>query len=223
MLRSSSGTGLTPGFLRQWRDPKVVLRTILGVLLGANFVAAGLVLFPPGGSAEDLERQQASLQSQIQSRQVVLERTRRHTDEVEKGRMQGDEFLSDYFLPLRSHTSALFTELEAAATEAKIKPRELALAIEPVEGSDTLSMLTITANYEGAYTDLLHFVHEVDRSPRLLIIESLNAAPVQGSGQLSISMKLESFVREDGAEASTEEPKNVASVSGSAEASGGRP
>jgi Tfp pilus assembly protein PilO len=223
MLRSSSGTGLAPAFLRQWRDPKVVLRAILGALLGANLVAAGLVLFPPGGSAEDLERQLASLQSQIQSRQVVLERTRRHTDEVEKGRMQGDEFLSDYFLPLRSHTSALFTELEAAATEAKIKPRELALAIEPVEGSDTLSMLTITANYEGAYTDLLHFVHEVDRSPRLLIIESLNAAPVQGSGQLSISMKLESFVREDGAEASTEEPKNVASVGSSAEASGGRP
>jgi hypothetical protein len=92
-----------------------------------------------------------------------------------------------------------------------------------VEGSDTLSMLTITANYEGAYADLLHFVHEVDRSPRLLIIESLNAAPLQGGGQLSVSIKLESFVREDGTELPAEEPNHVASVNGSAEASGGRP
>jgi type IV pilus assembly protein PilO len=84
-------------------------------------------------------------------------------------------------------------------------------------------MLTITANYEGAYADLLHFVHEVDRSPRLLIIESLNAAPLQGGGQLSISMKLESFVREDGTEVTGEEPNPVASVNAPPESSGGRP
>ena len=214
--------GSGPGFRNQLRDPKVVLRAILGMLLAANLIAAGFMLFPPGGSAEELEHQLASLQAQIQSRQVVLERTRQHAAEVEKGRTEGDQFLNEYFLPLRSHTSDLFTELEAAATQSKIKPREQALTLEPVEGSDTLSMLTISANYEGTYVDLLHFVHEIDRSPRLLIIESLNAAPIKDGGQLSISMKLESFVREDGAEVTAAETSHVAAVT-PAESGGGRP
>ncbi len=50
-----------------WRNPKVspklIVRTILGVLVAANLIAAGLVMFPPGGSEEDLQRQFASLQS----------------------------------------------------------------------------------------------------------------------------------------------------------------
>lgn len=59
-------------------------------------------------------------------------------------------------------------------------------------------MMSITANYEGTYNDLMHFVHEIDRSPRLLLIESLNAAPEQGAGKLTVSMKLDTFVRVEG-------------------------
>ena len=59
--------------------------------------------------------------------------------------------------------------------------------------------MSITAAYEGTYADVLHFVHEIDRSPRMLIIESLNAAPEQGPGKLiTVSMKLDTFVREEG-------------------------
>ena len=180
------------------RDPKVAVRTVLGVLLALNLVAAGFVLFPPGGSAEDLERELASLQSQVQSRRATLDRTRQHAAAVEKGRSEGDKFLGDYFLDGRTHVSELFTALEAAAAQSKIKPKEQAISTEPVEGSDTLSMLTITAAYEGSYADLLHFVHEIDRSPRLLIIDSLNAAPEQGTGMLAVSMKMEAFVRDYG-------------------------
>ena len=185
-------------FSARFRDPKFVVRTILGALLALNLIAAALVLFPPGGSAEDLDRDFTSLQSQVQSRKATLERTRQHVASVEKGRAEGDQFLSEYFLPSRSHVSELFSALEAAAAQSKIKPKEQAIAAEPVEGSDSLSMLTITAAYEGTYADLMRFVHEIDRSPRLLIIESLNAAPQQGGGPLTVSMKMETFVRDSG-------------------------
>jgi hypothetical protein len=43
-------------------------------------------------------------------------------------------------------------------------------------------------------------VHEIDMSQRLLIIESLNAAPIQGPAKLiTVSLKLDTFVRDDGA------------------------
>jgi Tfp pilus assembly protein PilO len=181
------------------RSREFVVRVILGVLLLANVVAAGLVLFPPGGSAEDLDRQLASLQTQVISKQALLERSQRHAQAVERGRAEGDHFVDDYFLPSRTAFSTLLGELDSAATSAKILQKDHGYSEDPIDGSDTLSVMNVTAAYEGAYSDLMRFVHEIDKSPRLLIIESLSAAPQQGSDKLSVSMKLDTLVREDGA------------------------
>lgn len=181
-----------------WRDPRIVGRVLAGILAAANLVAAALIVFPPGGSADELERQLASLQSQAAAQRAQLVRTRQHADSVEKGRQEGDQFLGNYFLARRTAYSTLLSELVSAADQSKIKPKEHAYSTEPIEGSDALSMMTISANYEGSYANLMHFIHEIDSSPRLLIIEGLNAAPQQGSGILNISMKIDTFVREDG-------------------------
>lgn len=179
------------------RDPRVVVRAILCVLLLATMVAAGLVLYPPGGSADELDRQMAALESQAGGKRALLASTRQHVAAVEQGRKEGEEFLNQYFLARRTAYSTLLAELVEAADRAKIKPKEHAYSTEPIEGSDTLSMMSISANYEGTYANLMRFVHELDRSPRLLIIEGLNAAPQQGGGPLNITMKIDTFVRED--------------------------
>jgi hypothetical protein len=170
---------------------------LIGVLLGANLIAAGILLFPPGGSAEDLERELASLQGQAVSKRELVEKTRQHVAAVELGRAEGDQFLSQYFLGRRAATETLLTELGEAAAGSKIRERDRSFSFEPIDGSDTLLMLSITATYEGEYGDLLHFVHEIDKSPSLMIIESLSAAPQTGSKVLSIALKLDTFVRED--------------------------
>src|SRR6266851_1769505 len=187
---SSANTG--------WRDPRIATRVLVGILAAANLIAGALSVFPPGGSADELERQLASLKVQATAQRAQLIRTRQHVAAVEKGREEGDEFLGNYFLTRRTAYSTLLSELVSAADQSKIKPKEHAYSTEPIEGSDSLSMMTITANYEGSYPNLMHFIHEIDSSPRLLIIEGLNAAPQQGSGILNISMKIDTFVREDG-------------------------
>jgi hypothetical protein len=179
------------------RDANSILRIGLGVLLLANLVAAGLVLFPPGGSAEDLDRQQIALRSQMTARSAALAMAREHAAAVEKGRSEGDDFLSKYFLPNRAAFSSLLNTLQEAANQTKIKQRDGSYAIEPIEGSDSLSMYSITAAYEGTYPDLMHFVHEIDRSRNLLILESLSATPQQSGDILTVSMKLNTFVRDD--------------------------
>jgi Tfp pilus assembly protein PilO len=173
-------------------------RIVVGALVAVNLIAAGLVLYPPGGSADSLERQIADLQAKAAAGRALLESTRKHAASVEKGRMEGDEFLGGYFLERRTAYSALLTELVEAADHAKVKPKEHAYATEPIEGSDTLSMMTISANYEGTYENLLHLVNAIDKSPRMLIIEGLTAAPQASGGTLSVSMKIDAFVREDG-------------------------
>jgi len=183
------------------REPQTFVRAVLGVLLAANLIAAGLVLFPPGGSAEDLERQRASLLAELKARQTTLERTRQHAAAVEKGRSEGDQFMNGNFLSSRTAFSSVLSQLESAASQSKIKQRERGFSTEPIEGSDSLSMMSITAAYEGTYGDLMHFVHEIDRSPNLLVIESLTAAPLANSTTLTVSMKLDTFVREEGPQA----------------------
>lgn len=196
MPRNSSkqqpGTGI------QFRDPKFIMRVILGLLLAANLVAGGIYLFPPGGSPEDLERQLQTLQSQIAQSKSLLAQTREYASKVEKGRGEGDKFLTDYFLDRRSVAATLATTLTDAADAAKIKTRDITYSIEPIEGSDTLTMWNVNYVFEGGYRDVLNFVHEIDRSARFMIIESLNTAPQQGGKDtLTVTMKIDAFVREE--------------------------
>jgi hypothetical protein len=174
-----------------------MIRIVLGALLALNLIAVGLVLFPPGGSADDLERELATLRSQMAPKRALLERTRFNVIAIEKARGEGDQFLDNHFLTRRTADSALLAELTAAAAKAQIKERDRASTIEFIEGSDALSMMTITANYEGTYRNLLNFISELDRSDQLLIIESMSAAPQQGSNTLTVSMKIDAFIRDE--------------------------
>jgi Tfp pilus assembly protein PilO len=179
-------------------DPQFLVRVVLGVLVGANVIAAGLVLFPPGGSAEELDRELATLRAQLATQRTMFEQSKQHAAAVDKGRDEGDKFLSQYFLPLRTSYSTLLDQLQQAAGQTKIHPKDTSFAQEPIEGSDVLKMISITAAYEGKYEDLMQFVHEIDRSKNLVILESLSAAPQQNGDVLTVSLKLDTFVRDDG-------------------------
>jgi len=177
-------------------DRRVIMRMILGVLLIANLVALWLVWSPPGGSALELEAQAANLQTKASQKRAAVERTKTHASKVEKARTDETKFESEYFTDRRIASSTFVAELVKAAKDAGFKPKEHVFVFEPVEGSDSLSMMTITANYEGTYADLLQFINRLDRSSRFLILDSLTATPQQGGGLLNVTVKLNTFVRE---------------------------
>jgi len=202
MPRSSKSQGAAAR--NHIRDLTRKIRIILGGLLALNLIAVGLVLYPPGGSADDLEHELAALQSQLMQKRALVDRTRLNVAAIEKARVEGDHFLTNYFLSRRTADSALLSELTAAASKAQIKERDRAQTTEYIEGSDSLSMMTISANYEGTYKNLLNFINELDHSNQLLIIESMSAAPQQGSNILTVSMKIDAFIRDDAAAPSVE-------------------
>jgi type IV pilus assembly protein PilO len=178
------------------KDPRVAMRALLGTLALANIVAALIVFKPWGGSPEDLERQRGELAQQAAQLGARLERSRQLVSKVEKARAEGDRFLNDYMMDRRTTFSTIVAELDKAASQAGIKPRERSMSLELVEGSDSILQMTITSGFEGTYANLTNFINLLDRSPRFLIIESLQAAPQQASGVLSISIKLDTFVRQ---------------------------
>ena len=163
-----------------------------------NLVAAYFVFAPPGGSPKQLSEEVQTLTSQIRQKKGSLERTRTLVVKVQAGRNEGDSFLSDYFLPRRTAYTTILGDLLEQAKKVNVTPKESTNNLEPIEGSDDLSELTISANYECEYANLIKFVNALDKIPRLLIVESLSATPQQGSKLLTVQIKMDTFVREDG-------------------------
>jgi len=178
------------------KDPRVLARLVLGVLLAANLATAIVAFKPFGGSAEDLMRQEQALRRQLQELQVKQARTKALVDKVQLARKEGDQFLAGNVLDRRSTMSSIEEELTRTAKEAGIKRGQTSIVLDPIEGSDTLSMMTITAGFEGNYAALTKLVNLLDKSPRFLIIENMVAAPQLGGQNLNVSLKLDAFVRE---------------------------
>src|SRR5215831_11658580 len=175
-----------------------VLKAATGALVAANLIAGWFVVRPLGGSAAELSEQAASLRTQIAQQRIALDRSRVNVVKVENGRNAGDQFMQTAFLTRRTAASNILAELAGDARESHIKVKVHSFNEEPIEGSEDLSMMVISGDYEGNYADLLQYVNRIDRSPRLLIIESLSATPQQGAqGVLNINIKFDTFVRED--------------------------
>ncbi len=82
---------------------------------------------------------------------------------------------------------------------AGLRERERTYTLDPIEGTDDLTLLTINSNYQGTYSDLMKFLAQVDKSSQLLILDSLNATPQQqGSGTLTVALRFLAVVREEG-------------------------
>lgn len=179
----------------------MVMRIIMGTLLAANLAAAVVAFKPFGGSADDLRREEESLQVQLRQLQAKLATTRRLTDKVQTARTQGDQFLGKYFLDERTVSATLVQELDNMATTAGIKMGQASLQPQEIEGSATLYMLSIQAGFEGSYANLMKFVNLVDKSPRFFILENMRAAAPQQQGPqrtaqpaLTVSLKIDVFV-----------------------------
>ncbi len=179
------------------RDPKFIMRAVIGVLLLLNVIAIWFVISPPGGSAEELEMRLTAMKAQFTQRKAGLARAADHASKVEKSQQASQQFESQYFTSRRVASSTFVSELNKAAKDSGIKPKEHLFLFEAIDGSDILSMMTITANYEGTYPDLLHFISNLDRSSKFLILDTLGATPQQGTGMLNVTLKVNAFVRDE--------------------------
>lgn len=179
------------------KDPRVAARAVVGFLLLANVVAALIAFHPWGGGPEELRARQQQLSRQAADLRARIERSKALVSKVEQARKEGDSFLAQYVTERRITFSTILEELNTTAKEAGIKQKESSIVLEPVEGSDTLSQMTISVGYEGTYQNLTKFVNLLDKSKRFLIIENMVASPQQSGQMLNVSFKLDTFVREE--------------------------
>jgi hypothetical protein len=184
------------------RDPRVMMRALMGVLLVANLAAAVIAFKPFGGSAADLTRQETALRSQLASLQGRIAIDRKLVDKVQSARKDGDDFLANYFMDRRTVSSSVAEELLRITKEAGMKSLPRSEQLEDLTGSDTLQMDTITAGFEGDYQNLTRLINLIDKSPRFFVIENMQSNGVQNGKSVSVLLKIDCFVRSEGGAAS---------------------
>ena len=181
-----------------WKEPRFLVRVGLGILLLANLVMAAIALNVFTPSPEALDGQLAAARSRLQADQARLTRSRLLSSNIGKGKDDGDTFLTSYFTTRRRTYSTVISEITEIAKGAGMKAQEWTIApLDPIEGSDDLSMMTVSINFEGGYQQLVKFVNALDRSPRFLIVESMQATPQPKGDVLSVNLKLNAFIKDD--------------------------
>lgn len=192
MIRNSSLPSMN------FREPKTLVRAGLGILLLTNLVAALFAFHLVGDSPADLDAQLTAAQTAFRGAQQHLNKSKTLIHNMELSRQQGDKFLASY-MTNRKHTySALDSELNKLAESAVMKVGDLNYTmLDPIEGSGDLETLTITANFEGNYAQLVKMVNLLDRSPRFLLIDSLQVAPQPKGDILNATIKMNAFVKDD--------------------------
>jgi hypothetical protein len=181
------------------KDPRVAMRAIIGVLLLANVAAAVIAFRPLGGSAADLRREQASLGARLADERSRIRVASGLVDKMDLARREGDRFLNAYVIDRQQLSSTLEGELSAMAKQAGIRPLPSQMSSEEIEGSDTFQMVRITAGFEGDYASLRKLLELLDKSPRLLIVESMTAQTPQtqqSSKVVNVTLTLDAFVRD---------------------------
>lgn len=181
-----------------FREPKVLVRSILGLLLFANLIAAAFAFHLIGDTPTDLDAELTADRTSFRAAQQRLNKSKSLTGNMTTSREQGDKFLASYMTTRRHTYSAIDGEINTLAHTAGMKVGELNYSLlDPIENSGDLYMLTITANFEGGYAQLVKFVNELDRSPRFLLIEQLQVAPQPKGDILNATVRLNTFVRDE--------------------------
>jgi Tfp pilus assembly protein PilO len=180
-----------------WKEPRVLVRTGLGLLLVANLVAAAFAFHLIGVSPQALNQQLSAAQSQLQAEQLRLKRSRLLTANIDKGKAESENFLASYFTNRRYTYSTIVSEINQDAKTAGMTQKEASFAsLDPIEGTEDLDMLTVSVNFEGGYAQLVKLVNLIDRSPRFLIIESLQIASPPKGEIYNVTFKLNAFVKD---------------------------
>jgi hypothetical protein len=174
-----------------------MVRAALGILLIANLVAAAFAFHLIGASPESLSQQVAVALTDAQTANAKLNRSRVLTGKIGIGKDDGEKFLSSYMTSRRYTFSTIIGEMNDASKAAGMKMLDATTALEPIEGSEDLDMMTISVSFEGGYNELVKLVNQLDRSKRFLILESLTVTPRPKGDVLAVNVRLNTFVKED--------------------------
>ncbi len=190
---------LRPNANMQRQGVRYWLQVTGATLALLNAVALFLYLDPPGGTRRELVQESLQVRNEIAATRASAVRLKTVVAHVQVGNTQSSAFETIYFLPRRAAYQRVIGELQRMAQASGLQEGDRVYSEEPIEGTANLTLLNIAANnYQGTYENLMHFLHEVDKSPMLLMLDTLMASPQQTGGRINASLRFQAIIQEDG-------------------------
>ena len=137
-----------------------------------------------------------ALEKQVEQRSRTVAQLRSAASKIEAARSVGKDMMEKITIGRQVAFSILVSELDIAATRAGIENRDRTYDIEPIEGASRYGVVSMNANFQGDYENVVRFLNLLDRSERFFIIESLGASPRSDSTGLQVTMRIDTFVRD---------------------------
>ena len=184
---------MTSNFKPVSRIPIVVGLAALGLFDAAFY---WFMVRPLDDREQETAAAIAAVERQVEQRRETVERLRSVVEKIEAARSTGDRLIEDITVRRRTAFSTLVIALDRAASEAQIEDRDRTYDIEPVEGANEYGIVRMNANFRGRYENIVRFLNLIDRSEQFFIIESLGASPQTDAGELQVSMRVDTFVRD---------------------------
>ncbi|HEX4170368.1 MAG TPA: type 4a pilus biogenesis protein PilO [Bryobacteraceae bacterium] len=177
------------------RGTRFWLQAAVGTLAALNLAALVVYFVPPGGSREELTAESQHLRTEMAAARAQTTRLKRVSGKVQTGSEQSTDFEARYILPKRQAYETIIEEIQRMAKASSLEQGEGVWTEEPIEGTADLTILTHTTNFQGPYQSLMRFLYEVDHSPKLLMLYTLQATP-QKAGQVTAQMKFQAIIRD---------------------------
>ena len=191
---SSEAPRVRGGLLRKIPHRQVLIA--LGLLATFDLLFWAFAVRPTAEREADQRTRVQILERQIEEKSAAVEQLREAARRVGSAQGEGDKILAELTFERRTAFSNLIRELGGDASGAQVEVREVSFNSDEIAGNADYGIVSINANFRGQYANLVRFLNQLDRSERFLIIERLGAFPREDTGDLQITMRIDTFMRD---------------------------
>lgn len=178
------------------KPSRQVVVAVLALLAAFDLGFWLIAVQPAAARATEREAAVTALEKLVEQKRQSIGNLRQSVTRVAQARETGEELLGELTFERQRTFSELLTELGDASQQAGVEMRETDYALEEISGNENYGMVSVTANFRGRYENLVKLLNRLDRSSDFLIVESLGARPREDTGDLQISLRIDTFVRE---------------------------
>jgi Tfp pilus assembly protein PilO len=172
------------------RQARKKIKTALGIMLGADLVAAVILFSPLVGSTDSRRQELNQLWGELRVKTRQVEPLKNLPQKVVLANQQITDFYQRRFPAQYSQILTEFGKLAVAdgvtIEQARYKPKEV--------GPARLQSVEVDADLAGNYVSLARFINALERDETFFIINSVTLGGEQ-QGPVKLQMKLETYLK----------------------------
>jgi Tfp pilus assembly protein PilO len=175
------------------KKTKAIIRVILGIVVAADIVLAGVnwqmaeANRTPQAELNALKRQHALMAADVTRAETI----RTTLPEIEQ---QRDTFFKQNFRPIASGYSSVISDFGTLSRGAGLQAENLNFHQHEADKRG-VTEVDISAVVNGDYSSVVRFVNDLEHSDTFYVLDGLSLASSGSGGQLRLNLQLRTYFR----------------------------